>query len=456
MPTFIPSAVPTASAQTLAQAGTRSRPAGDDNGRSFGAVLERSRAGAKAQDKSESTTTEVTTTPQKAGRGSDRKEEPGSELLTIALFAPQIQAPAAKAAAGATDRSGARTQALRATEEPATQDASLAAASATNTAADSAPDALPAATDASGQQAKAPPVGATGSTAPKAAISNTAAEPPLLPPTQAAATTTETAAQPAVPAVPAATVLPLPGTQPGTRPTNPQAAAGAASASTSPSDAQSKVLPDIRLGAEEAQPAAAEAVIGAPQPNADAASSGAGTPTVLASAAAPMQPALDRTAPATHTAPAQTLAPPVGSPEWGPALGHQMLRMRTDGQQVAELNLNPAGLGPLKITLSVGDNQAQAAFVSSHEAVRKAVEAALPQLRSTLAEQGISLGQTSVGAESRPWAGAGGGFAQQQEQRQPSSSNAAAHPAGGRGEAATAPLPARTPATRNAGVDTFA
>jgi flagellar hook-length control protein FliK len=133
-----------------------------------------------------------------------------------------------------------------------------------------------------------------------------------------------------------------------------------------------------------------------------------------------------------------------------------MLRMSAGGQQVAELNLNPAGLGPLKITLSVGDNQAQAMFVSSHESVRKAVEAALPQLRSTLAEQGISLGQTSVGAESRPWAGAGGFAQQQEQQRRPASANGASHPGAARGEAAIASLPARATAPRNTGVDTFA
>jgi len=41
-------------------------------------------------------------------------------------------------------------------------------------------------------------------------------------------------------------------------------------------------------------------------------------------------------------------------------------------------------------------------FVSAHSSVRAAVEAALPQLRAQLAESGISLGNTSVGAESQP------------------------------------------------------
>ena len=95
------------------------------------------------------------------------------------------------------------------------------------------------------------------------------------------------------------------------------------------------------------------------------------------------------------------LTPDVGSSEWGKALGQQVIHLSAADRQVAELQLNPPGLGPLKVTLSMSDQQMQAAFVSAHSSVRAAVEAALPQLRALLAESGISLGQTSVGAESQ-------------------------------------------------------
>jgi flagellar hook-length control protein FliK len=98
---------------------------------------------------------------------------------------------------------------------------------------------------------------------------------------------------------------------------------------------------------------------------------------------------------------ARSLAPEVGSGEWGKALGQQMIHMGKGGEQVAELQLNPPGLGPLKVTLSMNDHQVQAMFVSAHSSVRAAVEAALPQLRSTLADSGISLGNTSVNSESQ-------------------------------------------------------
>ena len=96
-----------------------------------------------------------------------------------------------------------------------------------------------------------------------------------------------------------------------------------------------------------------------------------------------------------------SLAPDVGSSEWGKALGQQVVHMGKAGQQLAELQLNPPGLGPLKVILSMNDQQMQASFVSAHASVRVAIEAALPQLRSTLADSGISLGNTSVSSESQ-------------------------------------------------------
>jgi flagellar hook-length control protein FliK len=156
-----------------------------------------------------------------------------------------------------------------------------------------------------------------------------------------------------------------------------------------------------------------------------------------------------------------TIAPEVGSDKWAPALGQQLARMTAGGQHTAELNLNPAGLGPLKVTLSLGDNQAQAMFVSAHESVRKAVEAALPQLRSSLSEQGITLGQTSVGADTRQPFGSDAAFAQQQQQQQNGPrQQAASYPGAGRAAAAqAAPVAAARPSpagNAGAGVDTFA
>lgn len=91
-----------------------------------------------------------------------------------------------------------------------------------------------------------------------------------------------------------------------------------------------------------------------------------------------------------------TLSPPVGSPEWDKALSQQVLRLHSSGHQVTELQVNPPGLGPIKITMDMNDRQMQLLFVSEHASVRAAVEAAVPELRASLAHNGISLGNTSV------------------------------------------------------------
>ena len=147
-----------------------------------------------------------------------------------------------------------------------------------------------------------------------------------------------------------------------------------------------------------------------------------------------------------------TLVPEVGSNEWGKALSQQVVHMGNAGQQVAELQLNPPGLGPLKVTLSMNDQQIQAMFVSAHSSVRTAVEAALPQLRATLAESGISLGNTSVGAESQPQTAFSNGQDGQRER--------GAYRPAGMADTATL-LQARTvmePVRRNSGmrIDTYA
>lgn len=93
------------------------------------------------------------------------------------------------------------------------------------------------------------------------------------------------------------------------------------------------------------------------------------------------------------------LASNIGSTEWQQGLGQQVIQLHQRGEQQIELHLHPAELGPLSISLKVSDNIANVQFVSAHGQVRHAVEQALPQLRDALAEQGISLGQTSVGSQ---------------------------------------------------------
>ncbi|WP_280562056.1 flagellar hook-length control protein FliK [Chromohalobacter sp. 48-RD10] len=95
-----------------------------------------------------------------------------------------------------------------------------------------------------------------------------------------------------------------------------------------------------------------------------------------------------------------TLTPQVGMAEWGQSLGQQVVRMAQRGDQQAELRLHPPELGPLSVSLKMGDQQqANLQFFSAHGTVRHALEAAIPQLREALADSGISLGETSVGEQ---------------------------------------------------------
>ncbi|EON20002.1 flagellar hook-length control protein [Cupriavidus sp. GA3-3] len=134
------------------------------------------------------------------------------------------------------------------------------------------------------------------------------------------------------------------------------------------------------------------------------------TPAVAAALAGQATPSATAAAAAARP----VVTPQLYDSQWPQALGQQMIRMSTQGQQSAELQLNPPDLGPLKVVLNVVNDQAQAQFVSPHQAVRAAVEAALPHLRTALSENGIQLGQTSVGADGFA-SQAGNGNGQQQQ-----------------------------------------
>ncbi|ORM57503.1 flagellar hook-length control protein FliK [Pantoea rodasii] len=89
----------------------------------------------------------------------------------------------------------------------------------------------------------------------------------------------------------------------------------------------------------------------------------------------------------------------LGSNEWQQALSQQIVMFSRNGQQNAELRLHPEDLGAIQISLTLDKDQAQLSMVSSHSQVRAALEAALPQLRTALAESGINLGQSNVSSD---------------------------------------------------------
>lgn len=103
--------------------------------------------------------------------------------------------------------------------------------------------------------------------------------------------------------------------------------------------------------------------------------------------------------PAATVATAPVLSQPLGTHEWQQNLSQHITLFTRQGQQTAELRLHPEDLGQVQISLKLDDNQAQLQMVSPHSHVRAALEAALPILRTQLAENGIQLSQSSVSSE---------------------------------------------------------
>lgn len=91
----------------------------------------------------------------------------------------------------------------------------------------------------------------------------------------------------------------------------------------------------------------------------------------------------------------------LGTTGWRDEVGQKLTWMISNNRQQADLILNPPQLGRIEVTLSLDGNQASASFASPHVAVREALENSMARLREVLADAGVTLGQTHVGAESR-------------------------------------------------------
>lgn len=103
--------------------------------------------------------------------------------------------------------------------------------------------------------------------------------------------------------------------------------------------------------------------------------------------------------PAPPPAPIAHLRQPLGSPAWQQQLGEHITLFNRNGIFHAQLHLHPQELGAVKVNLRLNKEQLQVHFASDNQQVRAVLETAMTQLRTSLAENGIALGDTSVGTD---------------------------------------------------------
>lgn len=93
---------------------------------------------------------------------------------------------------------------------------------------------------------------------------------------------------------------------------------------------------------------------------------------------------------------ATQITTPVNNKQWGADLSQRVSLLLNNGQQVAELRLNPAHLGSVSIRLQLDEDQANISFVTQNQAVKEAIELSLPKLRDQLQQQGLELAQVDI------------------------------------------------------------
>ena len=82
----------------------------------------------------------------------------------------------------------------------------------------------------------------------------------------------------------------------------------------------------------------------------------------------------------------------------------RVLKSQSGGE--VKLNLHPAELGRMSISVSTEGNETRVAFVVETSQARQAVETALPRLRDMLEDAGLSLSDSDVSEQRDPQAGA--------------------------------------------------
>lgn len=107
------------------------------------------------------------------------------------------------------------------------------------------------------------------------------------------------------------------------------------------------------------------------------------------------------------TAAALTIPQPVGQNGFTPALGDRIQWMASEGVQRARLELNPPGMGPLDIQVTVGEERTTVNITTHNAATREALESELARLRQMLADQGQTEVEVNVSGREQEGQGSG-------------------------------------------------
>lgn len=91
-----------------------------------------------------------------------------------------------------------------------------------------------------------------------------------------------------------------------------------------------------------------------------------------------------------------TINQPVGGRGWGENIGERIQWMVRQEIQGAEVKLNPRGLGPIEIRVTVQNDQTNVSFVAHHAVTREALDAAIPRLREMFSESNMNLVDVDV------------------------------------------------------------
>lgn len=136
---------------------------------------------------------------------------------------------------------------------------------------------------------------------------------------------------------------------------------------------------------------------------------------------------------------------PLHSAAFAPELGTRVSLLAVNGVQHAELQLNPADMGPVSVQIVIDGSQAQVSFHALQAETRQALEQSLPDLAAALQGQGLTLS-------------GGGVFQQASRDADPGREGATASSGNGSAVGGNEPVAASpTPVRRTVGLlDTFA